>query len=153
MFYITHHQRIKWSYVSAPAPPNLIYNSCPLVRFLTHAGSHRAVWQSFQALYQHFISASQDTKRDSKEKAMAMYSGLAKRLSCSYFVLNLALVFDALVQLQTCYRSVGLDVDAAMALICQFESFLKLNRWFGNYCSFLGVRGLWLVACQLLKSP
>lgn len=53
---------------------------------------------SIQALYQHFISASQDTKRESKEKAM--YSGLAKRLmSCSHFVLNLALMFDALKEL------------------------------------------------------
>ena len=57
----------------------------------------RAVWQSFQELYQHFTSALQDTKRDSKVKLM--YSGLAKRLSSSCFVLNLALMFDALEEL------------------------------------------------------
>lgn len=57
----------------------------------------RAVWQSFAALHKHFVCASQDTFRDSKERAV--YSGLAQRLSCRNFISNLAVMFDALQEL------------------------------------------------------
>lgn len=58
----------------------------------------RAIWQhSYAALYNHFLSASKDTQRDSKERAV--YSGLAQRLSCRHFVNNLAIMYDALQQL------------------------------------------------------
>lgn len=62
----------------------------------------RAVWQSYAALYQHFVSASKDPKRDSRERSV--YSGLAERLSCRHFVTNLALMFDALQELSELSR-------------------------------------------------
>ena len=56
--------------------------------------TRHASWQSFAALHRHFMCASKDTTRDSKERAV--YSGLAQRLSRRQFLLNLALMFDAL---------------------------------------------------------
>ena len=57
----------------------------------------RAVWQSFAALHRHFTQASEDPKRDSRERAV--YNGLAQRLCCCNFVSNLALMYDALEEL------------------------------------------------------
>lgn len=57
----------------------------------------KAVWECYPALFKHFQSASSDSLRDSRERAM--YSGLAERLSSHAFVYNLALMFDALQEL------------------------------------------------------
>lgn len=57
----------------------------------------RAVWENYGALHSHFIQASQDIKRESKERSK--YTGLAKRLSAEIFLLSLGLMFDALQEL------------------------------------------------------
>uniref|UniRef100_H3AKH7 HAT C-terminal dimerisation domain-containing protein n=1 Tax=Latimeria chalumnae TaxID=7897 RepID=H3AKH7_LATCH len=62
------------------------------------ARSVRAVWQNNAALVQHFENASTDTSRDSKQRAT--YKGLKNRLTDTSFVLNMGLLFDALVELK-----------------------------------------------------
>jgi len=57
----------------------------------------RAVWESFPALYNHFKEASNDARRDERERRK--YSGLATRLSSKQFVQNLGLMCDALTEL------------------------------------------------------
>uniref|UniRef100_H3AY60 HAT C-terminal dimerisation domain-containing protein n=1 Tax=Latimeria chalumnae TaxID=7897 RepID=H3AY60_LATCH len=62
------------------------------------ARSVRAVWQNYTALVQHFENASTDTSQDSKQQAT--YKGLKNRLTDTSFVLNMGLLFDALVELE-----------------------------------------------------
>lgn len=59
----------------------------------------KAVWNDYPSLYEHFIQCSTDNKRDAKEKAT--FSGLAKNLATSTFVLNLGIMYDALEELSS----------------------------------------------------
>jgi hypothetical protein len=57
----------------------------------------KAVWSDFKALYNHFLEASKDKQRDSKQRST--YQGLCNTLSSTTFVHNLALMYDALEEL------------------------------------------------------
>ena len=57
----------------------------------------KAVWVSFEALVLHFQNSADDTTRDGKEKAK--YSGLLKRLTSFEFISDLAIMYDALLEL------------------------------------------------------
>ena len=57
----------------------------------------KAVWVSYSALFAHFGEASNDKSLDGKEKAT--FSGLARKLQTKSFLLNLALMVDALQEL------------------------------------------------------
>jgi hypothetical protein len=57
----------------------------------------RAVSRNYSALFRHFENASQDSRRDAKERQV--YRGLAERLSSEQFAKNLALMHDALQEL------------------------------------------------------
>lgn len=57
----------------------------------------KAVWKDYNALYNHFLEASEDTKRDSKQRST--YKGLCNTLSSTSFVYNLAVMYDALEEL------------------------------------------------------
>lgn len=57
----------------------------------------KAVWTDFKPLYNHFLEASEDKKRDSKQRST--YKGLCSTLSSTTFVHNLALMYDALDEL------------------------------------------------------
>jgi hypothetical protein len=67
----------------------------------------RAVWVSYAALYKHFSSAADDTSLDSKDRAQ--FKGLAAKLSSSTFLLNLALMYDALEELSELSESLQAD--------------------------------------------
>jgi len=54
----------------------------------------KVVWKMFEALCNHFSSASSDINRDSKTRAK--YSGLRKRLASPEFLLDLGLMCDCL---------------------------------------------------------
>lgn len=58
--------------------------------------SVKAVWVSYAALHAHF-SSSHTASIDAKDRAM--FSGMAKKLSSSAFLLNLAFMYDALEEL------------------------------------------------------
>jgi len=47
----------------------------------------KAVWNNYVALYNHFTNASNDTKRESKERSK--YTGLRRILTAVEFVINL----------------------------------------------------------------
>ena len=57
----------------------------------------RAVWNNFIALHGHFVSSENSRTLDSKERAQ--FKGLANTLATSQFLLNLALMYDALEEL------------------------------------------------------
>lgn len=57
----------------------------------------RAVWQSYDALYEHFVRASVDMSRDSKTRAT--FRGLQNHLCSPQFLTNLALMYDVLDEL------------------------------------------------------
>jgi hypothetical protein len=57
----------------------------------------RAVWQSYDALYEHFQRASVDTSRDSKTRAT--FRGLLNKFCSPQFLSDLALMLDALEEL------------------------------------------------------
>ena len=57
----------------------------------------RAVWQSYDALYEHFVRASVDMSRDSKTRAT--FRGLQNYLCSPQFLTNLALMYDVLDEL------------------------------------------------------
>jgi len=67
----------------------------------------KAVWQNYSALHAHFLSASSDNKLNSKERAQ--YKGMADKLSSTAFLLNLALMFDALEELSELSESLQAD--------------------------------------------
>lgn len=52
----------------------------------------KAVWQSYPALYAHFVSASQDTSRDTKERSC--YRSLVSKLTSTEFVLNMGTMLE-----------------------------------------------------------
>ena len=56
-----------------------------------------ATWNSFVALVEHFKIASSDATRDEKERST--FSGLLKKITSTAFVLDLALLCDALQEL------------------------------------------------------
>ena len=57
-----------------------------------------AVWESFEALVDHFQTASQDVKhRDGKDRSM--YKGLQKNITSVGFILDLAMMCDSLQEL------------------------------------------------------
>jgi len=56
-----------------------------------------AVWENYEALVEHFDQAKQDTSRDQKERCM--YQGLQCKITSTEFVLDLALMCDALQEL------------------------------------------------------
>ena len=56
-----------------------------------------AVWENYEALVEHFDQAKQDTSRDQKERCM--YQGLQRKITSTEFVLDLALMCDALQEL------------------------------------------------------
>ena len=65
------------------------------------ASSYRtvsAVWQNFPTLCQHFVQASTDMTRDSKERSK--YRGLHDKLTSVSFVSDLAVMLDALKELK-----------------------------------------------------
>lgn len=57
----------------------------------------RAVWNNFAVLHKHFLEASLDNTRDTKERSK--YSGLNKMLTSNEFILNLGILLDALHEL------------------------------------------------------
>lgn len=57
-----------------------------------------AVWNDFKALSQHFLKASTDSTRDSKERSK--YVGLHGKLTSYSFVNDLAIMLDALRELK-----------------------------------------------------
>jgi len=73
------------------------------------------------------MSASSDQKLDSKERAQ--YKGMANKLSSTAFLLNLALMFDALEELSELSESLQADsitLPKATRLISrQIEVFLS----------------------------
>uniref|UniRef100_A0A1B6JQK6 Uncharacterized protein n=1 Tax=Homalodisca liturata TaxID=320908 RepID=A0A1B6JQK6_9HEMI len=56
-----------------------------------------AVWESYEALVQHFKEASNDTTRDNKERST--FSGLLNKITDTNFILDLGLMADALQEL------------------------------------------------------
>lgn len=56
-----------------------------------------AVWDSFPALHCHFLFASKDQSRDSKERSK--FQGMATHISSNEFLRNLGLMYDALQEL------------------------------------------------------
>ena len=67
----------------------------------------KAVWINYCALHAHFVSGSNDEKLNSKERAQ--YKGMADKLSSTAFLLNLALMFDALEELSELSESLQAD--------------------------------------------
>jgi len=67
----------------------------------------KAVWVSYSSLYGHFTSASEDVRLDSKERAQ--FNGLAKKLASVQFLLNLALMLDALEELKDLSEALQAD--------------------------------------------
>jgi len=57
----------------------------------------RAVWNNFAVLHKHFLEASLDNTRDTKERSK--YAGLNKMLTSNEFILNLGILLDALHEL------------------------------------------------------
>jgi len=57
----------------------------------------RAVWNNFAVLHKHFLEASLDNTRDTKERSK--YLGLNKMLTSNEFILNLGILLDALNEL------------------------------------------------------
>lgn len=57
----------------------------------------KAIWDSFTALHQHFITASMDMQRDGKDRSR--YKGLALRLASPQFLTDLGLMYDVLHEL------------------------------------------------------
>jgi len=57
----------------------------------------KVVWKMFEALCNHFSSASSDINRDGKTRAK--YSGLRKRLASPEYLLDLGLMCDCLNEL------------------------------------------------------
>lgn len=57
----------------------------------------RAVWNNIAILHKHFIDASLDNTRDTKERSK--YLGLNKMLTSNEFILNLGMLYDALYRL------------------------------------------------------
>lgn len=94
----------------------------------------RAVWVNYCALHAHFTSASSDQKLDSKERAQ--YKGMADKLSSTAFLLNLALMFDALEELSELSESLQADsitLPKATRLISrQIEVFLSRKQEGGD---------------------
>ncbi len=56
-----------------------------------------AVWNNFESLHAHFSFAKTDVKRSASDRNL--YEGLLKRLTSKQFVLDLALMYDALHEL------------------------------------------------------
>jgi hypothetical protein len=86
----------------------------------------KAVWISYPALHAHFSTACADPHRDSKERAQ--FKGLATKLSNSSFLLNLALMLDALEELSDlseALQAADINVYKAVRLITrQIEVFV-----------------------------
>jgi len=57
----------------------------------------KAVWKSYEALYNHFSGKLTETKIDPKEKAK--FAGMKKKLENPFFIQNLGLMYDALEEL------------------------------------------------------
>ena len=55
------------------------------------------LWENYEALVEHFDQAKQDTSRDQKERCM--YQGLQRKITSTEFVLDLALMCDAVQEL------------------------------------------------------
>ena len=69
-----------------------------MVRWITsNERSVPAVWVNSRALYTHFSQAAVDPQRDSRERSK--YSGLSYVIASFEFLKNLAVLFDALVEL------------------------------------------------------
>lgn len=56
-----------------------------------------AVWENYEVLVKHFTKAQSDNQRDTKDRSM--YSGLLLKITSSGFILDLALMCDALQEL------------------------------------------------------
>ena len=84
-----------------------------------------AVWKCYAALHQHFKESAVDRSLDSKERAT--FSGLLGKLESGSFLLNLALMHDALEELAELSESLQADsmtLPRANRLICrQIEIF------------------------------
>nr|XP_047139105.1 E3 SUMO-protein ligase KIAA1586-like [Hydra vulgaris] len=62
------------------------------------ARSVMAVWNNYAALYQHFHKSSLDSRRSAGDRAQ--YAGLKNKLCDINFILNMALMLDALIELE-----------------------------------------------------
>ena len=95
----------------------------------------KAVWQSFSALNSHFESASNDTRRDAKERSS--YKGLMLKLTSDQFLLDMGTVLDALqelseLSLELQKRSLNI-IESHRALCRQIRVFEAMVESGGTY--------------------
>jgi hypothetical protein len=108
----------------------------------------RAVWESYPALYKHFRTASSDVERDARERSM--YSGLADRMSTTEFVQNLALMFDALVELS----ELSLDLQRrSITVVVAHRSIVRQLTVFEAMCSKSGKHLAEVEEASLVNNP
>ena len=104
----------------------------------------RAVWTSYPALFHHFSQAAVEGT-DSKERSQ--FKGLAAKLSTSAFLLNLAVMYDALEELSELSESLqaeSISLHKAHRLITrQVEVFVSRKTEGGER---------YLTACQAVAS-
>jgi hypothetical protein len=97
----------------------------------------KAVWQSYSALSAHFLAASTDTDRSTKERAS--YKGLLLRLTTNEFVLDMAAMLDALQELSELSLELqkrnSTIVDSDRAIRRQIKVFEAMIDNCGRYLS------------------
>ena len=97
----------------------------------------KAVWQSYSALHAHFLSASEDKSRDSKDRSC--YRGLLSNLTSEAFILNIGAMRDALqelseLSLELQKRTLTIN-EAHRAILRQIKVFEEMIDKDGTYVS------------------
>lgn len=85
------------------------------------ARSVRAIWNNNKPLYIHFETAANDDKRTSTDRAQ--YKGLIKILTSKSFILNMGLVLDALIELE----SLSLSLQNRQTRIIKANKLLEMK--------------------------
>ena len=89
----------------------------------------KAVWKSYEALYNHFAGKVTETQTDSKDKAK--FAGMKKKLENPYFIQNLGLMYDALEELadlSMALQKADITLPVANKLIARQIEIFKARR-------------------------